>query len=163
MCSAMNYIWYSVLLWFHVVICYLINGNKIFRRFSCLWQQRCMPISLRASIKSSVRNTLVFADWTLIGTAFQTPLRSWIKHRTWLNVHRLSITLRSRNPERAFFFFPSPPSSFASSSLLDSTDFSSESLTKSSSSLSCCSECWTVDPASAYALKKNKNNQHSHH
>lgn len=143
------------LLFCSLLLCYLISSNKIFGLETIFHgrdgsRARLFPPS--APVKSSVRNILVFAYWTLIGIASQTTFRSWIKQRTWPNVLRLLITLRSRNPERGFFFFPSPPSSFASS-LLDSTDFSSsESLTKSSSSRSRCSECWTDGPASAYAL-----------
>lgn len=160
MCSDTNWIWYSVLLWFHVVVCYLINSNKISSLATFFMPvtaavHSCFLWELLQTNLSEIYWCLHIGHWLAwLSKAHSEVELNW----TWLNVHRLLITLRSRKPERGFFFFPSPASSLASSSLLDSTDFSSsESLTKSTSSLSRCSECWTEGPASAYALiKKNE-------
>lgn len=81
-----------------------------------------------------------------------------------LNVYRSLITLRSRNPERGFFFFPTPSSFESSSPLLASTDFSesisaSVSLTKSACSVPGFSVCWTEGPESAYALVFNNHTE----
>lgn len=144
------------------VFCCLINGNEFLLvvHFCCLWKPKCMLMSYVCLHKLFCQNILLFAYWALIGRAYKHHSQSELNKRLteWLNVYCLLITLRSRNPERGFFFFPSPPSSFASSSpLLASTDFSdsaseSTSFTKSASSLPGCSECWTEGPASAYAL-----------
>lgn len=143
-----------------VIFC-LINSNKIIGvGHSCSLCMLITPLHFLVSAnilsKYTSSGILEIACW-----GFQNNIveMNWIGRLTaWLNGYCLLITLRSRNPERCFFFFPSPPSSFSSSSpLLASTDFSdsvSESgcLPKSGSSPLTCSECRTEDPASAYAL-----------